>query len=171
LHGGRSLGAQAGNQHGLRHGIYADALTESEHTIYDDVLVGDLVHEIKITKLRLRRAFIAERKQHELLANEDPKIRGEALILESTDTTSEPVAAENDKPASSRIVNSRVVRKATDFSEIINRLINQLVKLEGQRSLMQSGEGLSADERARLAREAVELLNAELDAEEAVEKQ
>ena len=160
-HGGLAS-PPAGNTNALKHGIYSDALFDEEHEVYDRIGVGDLTHEIKITKIRLRRALKAERQQQLQLASADSKEQQKALALESTDTDSSRVGNGLVKT-----VATKVSRRATDFGEVINRLVNQLVKLEGQRVLMGGGEGLTADEQARQARMALELLNRELDTEEA----
>ena len=160
LHGG-CTGAKPGNTNSLKHGIYSESLLEGEQAVYDSITVGDLTHEIKITKIRLRRALKAEREQQLKLASPDAREQQRALSLESTDSDSERVG-----DGEAKVTKTRVVRRATDFGEVINRLVNQLVKLEGQRVLMGGGEGLDADEQARLARLALDALNRELDAEE-----
>lgn len=160
-HGG-CASPKPGNTNALKHGIYSEALMDGEREIYDAITVGDLTHEIKITKIRLRRALRAERDQHLLLANSDTAEQQKALTLESTDADTERVGG-----GLPRVTKTRVVRRATDFGEVINRLVNQLVKLESQRVLMGGGEALGAEEKARLAREALEMLNRDLDEEDA----
>lgn len=161
-HGGCG-GPPPGTRNALKHGIYSDALFDDEREVYDAIRAGDLVDEIKITKIRLRRALKAERQQQMQLASNDVKEQQQALQLASTDTDSERTDGE------AKISKTRIVRRTTDFGEAINRLVNQLVKLEGQRMLMGGGEGLDADEQAKLAREALAMLDAELDAEEQLE--
>ena len=160
FHGG-CTGAKPGNTNALAHGIYSDALMEGESEIYDAIPVGDFTHEIRITKLRLRRALKAERRQQVLLSSGDAEECQKALVLESTGTDSERVG-----DGQSKVVKKNVVRRATDFGAVIHNLVNQLVKLENQRALMMGGNELDAAEKARIAREALVAMNSGLDREE-----
>lgn len=158
-HGG-AAGARRGNLNALRHGIYVCSVLPGEEEIYNAIPVGDLDSEIRITKLRLRRAFIAERQQHERLVSEDRAERVKVMEIESEDVQYEPPKTPDDKP---KVVESKVTRRVRDYGRQIHDLITQLVKLENQRSLMLGGKELDAAERARLAREEMARMDAELD--------
>ena len=147
-----------GNLNSLKHGLYSDALLPGEGLLYESTEVGKLDHEIKITKLRLRRAYIAERQQQELLASDDAREQQKALALDSTDTDTERVGF-----AEGKITSTKVIRRTTDFGRAIHNLIGQLTRLENQRVLMLGGNELDAAEKARLAREVLRQLNAGLD--------
>jgi uncharacterized protein YjcR len=63
MHGGSSTGAPKGNSNAATHGIYSKFLSEEEQQMLNrgDVRVGDLDHEIRLMRIRLRRALIAEK--------------------------------------------------------------------------------------------------------------
>jgi hypothetical protein len=159
-HGGNGA-PPLGNKNAVKHGIYCDALFPGEEAYYAAAAVGDVEHEIRITKVRLRRALFGERRQQELLAAQDPEQQKQAMVLNSTDTDSERVG-----DSLARIVSTKVIRKATDFHRVVHDLVTQIVKLEGQRALMSGGSNLDAEEKARRAREYLAKMNAELDSEE-----
>lgn len=61
-HGGISTGAPKGNQNARKHGIYSDKLPADEQGMWDEIDVGTLDDDIKIAKLQLRRALLAQAK-------------------------------------------------------------------------------------------------------------
>lgn len=58
MHGGNNKGPPLGSQNNLKHGIYAKSLSKSEAELYDQIDTKDLTHEIKMAKIRLRRALM-----------------------------------------------------------------------------------------------------------------
>jgi hypothetical protein len=60
LHGGKSPGAPKGNQNARKHGIYSDALTPEEGELFEEIKSDQLEQELKIAKIQLRRALIAQ---------------------------------------------------------------------------------------------------------------
>src|SRR5579872_5012141 len=62
FHGGMSTGPKKPNTkfNALKHGIYAKQLLPGELPLYRAMQLGSVDHEIRLTRLRLRRALIAE---------------------------------------------------------------------------------------------------------------
>jgi hypothetical protein len=57
LHGGASPST---NQNARKHGIYSAVLLPEEEELYESIAVGDLDQEIKMARLQLRRAMLAQ---------------------------------------------------------------------------------------------------------------
>lgn len=150
-----------GNKNALRHGIYSRALLDGEEELYSQVAVGNLEHEIRITKIRLRRALLSEREQSLRIASEDAKEREKCLQLDSV------TRQIND--GDSKVSGLRVERKVVDYQAVIHNLVSQVVKLEMQQSLL-GGGSVGAEDKARIARETLARMNAELDADDGAEE-
>jgi hypothetical protein len=57
LHGGATPST---NQNARKHGIYSAVLLPEEEELFDEIAVGDLDQEIKVARLQLRRAMLAQ---------------------------------------------------------------------------------------------------------------
>ena len=125
MHGGKSPGAKKGNQYGRKHGIYSDVLSPEDQALYDDIQVGSLDDEIKLCRIQLRRAIIAQ-EQAKLLEAQD------GLELDSF-TQSAGMGPKGPV----KLAEKKWVRK--DYSEVISRLSGRIGKLETQRSLLTGG--------------------------------
>ena len=62
MHGGKAAETHKGNQNARKHGIYSDAIQAEESELWDQIDVGSLDDDIRIAKLQLRRALIAQNK-------------------------------------------------------------------------------------------------------------
>ena len=154
-HGGYG-GPPPGTRNALKHGIYSDILMPGEEELYEELSVGDIDHVIKITKLRLFRAFKAERRQRQLIESTSAVDQDKALQLESS----------SKKLANGRALEAQITKRVVDYGTVIHNLISQLTKLENQRVSMLGGNELDAAEKARLARDHLRAMKAELDAAE-----
>lgn len=113
LHGGTNPGAPKGNQNARKFGIYSDTLTADERSIWNDIELGTLDDDIKIAKLQLRRALIAQAKAEE----------GDGLELE--------VETDSNGPAGST---KSTQRRRRGYEDIINRLLGRIGDLEAKRA-------------------------------------
>lgn len=121
LHGGLSKsGAESGP---YSHGIYAEAYSEDEIAMLDylNSRLGAVDDEINMTRIRLRRAQLAEKKALE--AEE-----AELEVDEIRDVTGGPMKG------------TTTVRKKTDFNAIIDRLTGRLGSLMKTRAELISAE-------------------------------
>ncbi|TWI52971.1 hypothetical protein IQ22_02806 [Pseudomonas duriflava] len=120
-HGGASTGAPKGNQNARKHGIYSDTLTADEQGMWDEINVGTLDDDIKIAKLQLRRALIAQAKAEE----------GDGLDLD--------VETDSNGPSGST---KTTQRRRRGYEDIINRLLGRIGDLEAKRAdIMKKLEG------------------------------
>jgi hypothetical protein len=128
LHGGGSSKANKGNQHARKHGIYSDTLTDDEHILWDDIGIGTLDDDIKIAKLQLRRALMAQAKAE----------AGDGLVLdmESVHSQAEEAVAEGDEPETPAKPSRTVQRRRPGYEDIINRLLGRIGDLEAKRAEM-----------------------------------
>jgi len=119
-HGGASTGAPKGNQNARKHGIYSDAIRPDEAELWSDINVGSLDDDIRIAKLQLRRALIAQAKAEE----------GDGLEL---DMESESSGSGGESGGFS---NTTTQRRRRGYEDIINRLLGRIGDLEAKRADM-----------------------------------
>lgn len=139
LHGGAAAKANKGNSNARKHGIYSDTLTADEQGLWDEINVGSLDDDIRIAKLQLRRALIAQAKAE---AGD-----GLDLDLESVNT-SMPAVSEDDEDGSGEQPRqtTTVQRRRRGYEDIINRLLGRIGDLEAKRAeMMKKQEGLPDD--------------------------
>ncbi len=153
-HGGKSTGAPLGTRNALKHGIYSAALLPDEADIWDDVAIGRLDDDIRIAKLQLRRALIAQNKQH---------ADGLELYEESINTGSPAESTGNDGEPKVSMPSSSTKRRRTQYDEVISRLLGRIGDLEQKRAEMlerSGGNKANADETARKVRETLAAMRA-----------
>jgi multidrug efflux pump subunit AcrA (membrane-fusion protein) len=125
MHGGKSTGAPLGNQNARQHGIYSDALSADEVEIYEAITAGDLEEELKIARLQLRRAMLAQKAsggRPEL--DEFTKHRGKGS---------------RGKPSEEK-------HRARNYTDVIQKLLGRIGDLEVKRAqLLEVGRGGSDD--------------------------
>jgi hypothetical protein len=63
MHGGSSTGPAKGTRNALKHGIYSNALSADDFATLDRIELGTIDHEIKVARIRLRRALIEQGRQ------------------------------------------------------------------------------------------------------------
>ena len=154
-HGGCG-GPPPGTRNALKHGIYSEILLPGEEELYEELSVGDLDHVIKITTLRLFRAFKAERRQRELLESTNAADQDKAMQLESS----------SKRLANGRPLEAQVIKRVVDYGTVIHNLVSQLTKLMNQRTIMSGGNEMDAQAKAKLARETLAMMDAGLEADE-----
>lgn len=126
LHGGGSAKSNKGNQNARKHGIYSDTLTGDEQRMWDEIGVGTLDDDIKIAKLQLRRALLAQAKAEV----------GDGLVLdmESISTQATGPSHEGDEPVTPGRPAMTVQRRRQGYEDIINRLLGRIGDLESKRA-------------------------------------
>lgn len=125
-HGGASTGAPKGNQNARKHGIYSDTLTADEQGLWDEIGIGTLDDDIKIAKLQLRRALIAQAKAE---AGDGLDLDLESINIRGTD----PVE-EGETPREPGQPSTTIQRRRRGYEDIINRLLGRIGDLESKRA-------------------------------------
>lgn len=141
MHGGTNPGAPKANQRARKHGIYGAGLLDEEHDLWDDIAIGSLDDDIRIAKLQLRRALIAQKNQP-----------ADGLELYEQTMNGGGGDGAEEKPAAS------MKRRRTQYDDIITRLLGRIAGMEQTRAEMleRTGGGkANADEIARKVREAL----------------
>jgi cellulose synthase/poly-beta-1,6-N-acetylglucosamine synthase-like glycosyltransferase len=144
MHGGASPGGAKGNQNARKHGIYSAGLLDEEHDLWDDIGVGTLDDDIRIAKLQLRRALIAQKNQP-----------ADGLELYEETMNGGGGDGAEEKPAAS------MKRRRTQYDDIISRLLGRIGDLEQKRAEIMErtgGDKANAAETARKVREALEAM-------------
>ena len=126
LHGGAAAKANKGNQHARKHGIYSDTLTADEHGLWDDIGIGTLDDDIKIAKLQLRRALMAQAKAE---AGDGLVLDMESIHTQATDPVEEGEPAQDPGRPS-----MTTQRRRQGYEDIINRLLGRIGDLESKRA-------------------------------------
>lgn len=128
LHGGAASKSNKGNQSARKHGIYSDTLTADEHGLWDDIGIGTLDDDIKIAKLQLRRALMAQAKAE---AGDGLDLDLESINIRGTD----PVE-EGEPPQEPGQPTTTIQRRRRGYEDIINRLLGRIGDLESKRADM-----------------------------------
>ena len=115
-HGGEGRGQKKGAQCNLSHGIYTDCLLDTELDLWDQLDVTAVDEEIKLTKLRLRRALKADKEKN-------------PTYMDIVEEIYESVDGE-------MVLQKQIKRNDNGYSVEINKIINQLVRLCAQRCNM-----------------------------------
>lgn len=144
MHGGASGGPPKGSHNARKHGIYGAGLLDEEHDLWDDIAVGSLDDDIRIAKLQLRRALIAQKNQP-----------ADGLELYEQTMNGGGGDGAEEKPSAS------MKRRRTQYDDIISRLLGRIGDLEQKRAEMMErtgGDKANAAETARKVREALEAM-------------
>jgi hypothetical protein len=140
LHGGKTPAKQnAGTSNGNhRHGLYANALTETEAAAWDAVPIGNVDDDIRMCRIWLARAM-----ELDSAINRDPHSMNNkaGLVLSEIRQTTDGENKSTD-----------VITKRPDTIARINMLLGRIAQLEKTRSELlaaarESGEGI--DDKAR----------------------
>lgn len=134
-HGGKSTGAPKGTRNNLKHGIYSSGLMPGEEQLWGLIPVGSLDDEIKLAKLQLRRAQLAQRKIEESRA---------ALPEGELEGAAAPVGMElaeiKDEPVRENSGGRTIRHERPDYRSEIYRLLGRVADLESKRALMLKGD-------------------------------
>lgn len=120
MHGGTNTGAPKGNENALKHGIYSRRLTDEEITIAGDIKLGTLDEEIRLYRIRLRRALEAE-----AAAN------GEAELEEVIDRAGGGAA----------FAHHETKKRVRDYHKIIDTITGRIESLEKTRAAFLAEQG------------------------------
>lgn len=116
LHGGKNTGAPKDNKNSLKHGIYAKAMTEEELSIVDEMTLGSVDNELKVCRIRLRRALLAEVENQE---------------MEVVERLERPAILGGVPDYEEMIKELKFIKR--DYSPIIDRLVARIESLERTR--------------------------------------
>ena len=135
LHGGKAY-QKKGNRNAVKHGIYCDGLSEEEKALHDQLKVDELDDEIRLCKIRIRRALIARRKVED---NPDDLNEGFELTEVKQFQRSTQIGSDGKEVQQTR---RELSRKRPDFEGIIDRYLGRLGSLMRTRAeiLGQSGK-------------------------------
>lgn len=151
LHGGASsnvtAGAPKGNQNAVSHGIYSKAMTDDEQELYDALNPRDVDAPIRMTMIRLKRAFELEFAQDQAIQG-DPETDHGMIAMERKVATTEGADAGD-------YTERTVVRKRRDYAAIIDRLVGQLARLIAQKVALEGEGAPDIAEVAKKVREAI----------------
>ncbi|AVX13810.1 HGGxSTG domain-containing protein [Stutzerimonas stutzeri] len=151
-HGGTSTGAPAGNQNARKHGIYSAAIQADEADLWDEIAIGSLDDDIRIAKLQLRRALIAQAKAE----------AGDGLDVDShTVSFNAPDSGADDDTPQKGYRSESTQRRRRDYEDIINRLLGRIGDLEVKRSDLLKA---NPPEQAPVARIEIEVVGGRTDA-------
>lgn len=117
LHGGAAAKKNKGNSNARTHGIYSSVYSDEEKEIWDGIELGRIDDELKLCRIRLKRALEAEQKAD-----------GE---LELDARTEEPAVIGGMPIDDEQIVKRSFKRR--DYSVLIDRLMVRIESLERTR--------------------------------------
>jgi hypothetical protein len=127
-HGGLSTGPKDttnSSRNALKHGIYATRFTDEELALSQELKLGNVDEELRLMRLRLRRALEAEHQ-----ANGEPELDE---VIER-DISSDIGARSEEK------------KRVRDYNGIVDRIVGRIESLEMKRmELLKHEEGGEAD--------------------------
>lgn len=136
LHGGKSIPAPKGHKRALKHGLYVKGLLEEEKELLPLIKLGSLDEEIQMLKLKLRRAFYAQRLWLEQRGRID---EANKLRLESIETNESTTYDKDGNPHQN--VSIKTLKKKEDYSLEIRSLSKLISQLEIRRKeLLEQGQ-------------------------------
>ncbi len=124
MHGGTSPGAPKGSRRALKHGIYSDVLLPEDVELMEGQEIGTLDHEIKVARIRLRRA-LREQVRQECEANGVDSFELNEVTITTADGKTE----------------SEVKRIRRDYSREIRAYVRLVADLEVKRLQLAAGGG------------------------------
>ncbi len=127
MHGGKTPKGQMNN---LRHGVYAEALTESEKEAWERIPIGSIDDEIRLAKLQLKRAFKAQMDAVGIKQERVEKLLGR-IEKEPSDLRVSEIRAELDDNGQ---INRSATKRRPDYWILIDRLLGRVGKLESTRA-------------------------------------
>lgn len=152
MHGGKATITHAGNQNARTHGIYSDAITEDERSLWEQVEIGNLDNAIKIAHLQLRRALIAQNKA-EGGDGLDSDLDSVTTVVPASDDGND----DKDGQAEQHRQTTTVQRRRRPYEDIINRLLGRIGDLEAKRADILNKAG-HADDMSELLSDLLEKL-------------
>lgn len=161
---------EKGHDKSMRHGIYSDAILPGEEKFYASLKVGNVDEEIRMCKLRLRRAMIMEARQRALIEKGkegDQEIKDSMHLKESSKKIFVEKDGDGKKPKKSKAETTEV-RANVNYSRAIKDISNELYKFEQIRAMqLQAGSGESDHDRAKRVQEEIKKIRASIEVVEA----
>lgn len=181
LHGGETKNRKEfkrGHKVNTTHGIYTDAVLPGEEEFYASLQAGNVDEEIRMCKLRLRRAMIMETRQRQLLEKGkagDQELKDSMYLKESSkkmfvETDGSGARDENGKLKNVKKSKAETVevRTTVDYSRAIKDISNELYKFEQIRTMqLQAGSGESDHDRAKRVQAEIAKIKASIEVVEA----
>lgn len=130
MHGGKATKTHAGNQNAAKHGIYSQHLTEEERAAWDEIELGRVDDELRLTRIRLARALAAENA-----SGGEPELEE----ISEQDATVNGVPLGGDE----KVVTRKSRRR--DYAGIIDRLTGRIESLERTRVELMKALGSGDD--------------------------
>jgi len=138
LHGGANHIPDRPDKPNYKHGIYIDAILDNETELYKQIKndINSFDEEIMITKLKLRRAYIAQHVWEEGVEDDaensprtgSPKMTVEPIMPPASVERDIGVSM-NDEGRERKVNKLKVTRRARDFSDEIHVLTLDIIKL------------------------------------------
>jgi len=168
LHGGKAVPAPKGHKRALKHGLYTPGLLTGEKELVHLFLksLGSIDEELVMVKIKLRRAWKAQRMWEEANQLDDVEIANEVEMsgdkhrrkltrslgsektnhyrLESVERTNALVYDQEGEPHINRKV--KTVKKREDYSREIKTLTKLVGQLELRRKELLESEGLGKED-------------------------
>ena len=150
IHGGINKGPPKGSKNPTIHGLYSIGLHDYEKPIYEEIGLGTLDDELKMAKIRLRRAHKAQRMWEEQRGAVGIEVdKGEVgkkarkyLHVRSIEVTSGKYYTKDGEER--EVSNKKVIRSKRDFSQEIVRLTKLVADLEIKRKEL-IGDAMNKD--------------------------
>lgn len=151
MHGGTNPGPPLGNKNAVKHGIYSEVMEAEDRAVYDRIETGSLDEEIRMTRVRLRRAL-----QQQVFYDAAKSSGASVTELRDKLELSEIVTVSINGEAAQTSV-KRVLR---DFRREINTLTRTIADLEMKAMTLGTANPGNADEIAHKIREALRQIDA-----------
>jgi len=163
LHGGKAVPAPKGSKRALKHGLYATGLLPGEEKLYSSIPLGTLDDELRMLKIKLRRAWEAQRMwleankeiQNKVLEKEESQVEGfvrrrltrtrkpadinSHYRLDSIESSTALVHDKDGVAHTNRSV--KTVKKKEDYSQEIRALSKLISQLEMRRKELVGDDG------------------------------
>ena len=136
MHGGTNPGAPKGNQNALKHGIYTKQFTDEELIVHGDMKLGQVDDEIRLCRIRLRRAIEAEASSRGEPELEEIVTRG--LTAPTADDEEHDKSAAKMRTVAFAPYEEK--RRVKDYAAIIDRLVGRIESLEKTRAALLNGD-------------------------------
>ncbi|WP_233572175.1 HGGxSTG domain-containing protein [Neisseria weixii] len=137
LHGGKSTGAPKGHTNSRKPGsLYSVFYTDEEQALADEIELESVDEELRLCKIRLRRAMALEAEQKRRQEEESEKARLELDKIVETPSVVGGIAIESDPDVPPVRQKTFVYR---DYGEIINRLLARIESLTLTRQRLLKG--------------------------------
>jgi hypothetical protein len=137
LHGGTNPGADPEkmrrNGNAVTHGLYRRGILPHEESLYPNIPLGTIDAEIKMLKLKLCRAFEAQRRWEEQRSERAGKVEEDDLEVESIEKDIRRDIGQDGTPGDT-VIFQKIIRRRRDFSDEIRSLTRLIIDAEARRA-------------------------------------